>query len=139
MVQPIVRPKRALSLVVLCVLTLLGNAFLLFKALMTYLMLDIAGEGRIPEADTSIDVFFAVEVLSCIGSMLGAVLMLDRRLLGLQIYLVSTSVYMLMTGALAILSILSIAGIPLALLQFVYLVPTALFMALFVTHKKHLT
>ena len=125
-------------LIVLCVLTLLGNTFLILKGILVYYMLDITSDGRRASAIVAIDVFYVVEFLTCIGAMVGAVLMLSRRRVGLVVYAVSTVMYMLITGALAILSILSIAGIPLALLQFVYLVPSALFLLLFTQQRKYL-
>lgn len=139
MIEQFVPKRRSVSLIVLCILTMLGNALLILKGLVTYYWLDSTSEDRRPDAILLIDVFFLVELLTCLGSIVGAMIMLTGKRTGLRIYQVSSIVYMVMTFALAVGSFLSIAGIPLGFLQFIYLVPSILFFLLYASHRKYLT
>jgi hypothetical protein len=136
--EQFVPQRRSVSLIILCVLTILGNVFLILKGLATYYWLDSTSEDRRPDAILMIDVFFLVELLTCLGSIAGAMIMLTGKKIGLRIYQVSSIVYMVMTFALAVGSFLSIAGIPLGFLQFIYLVPSLLFFLLYASHRKYL-
>jgi hypothetical protein len=132
------RPRSVL-LVVLCILTIIGNLFLIIKGLVTYYVLDNSSEDRREWAIVMIDVFFLLEFLSCIGSIAGAILMIAGKRMGLIVYQFSSVIYILITALLAVFSILSIAGIPLAFLQILYLIPSIVFFILYTAHAKYLS
>lgn len=130
---------RSVSLIVLCVLTLVGNLFIIGKGILTYLMLYSTNDTRSQETVDNINLYFLIELLTCLGCMLGAVFMINHKKVGLTIYLVSTIAYIIITFGVAILSFLSVAGIIIGVLQFVYLIPSFLFLVLYIAHRRHLS
>ena len=130
--------KRPITLIVVCVFSLLLNSFLIAKGVLVYWWLDSTSDDRRKDAIVAIDLFYAVEFLSCLGAMVGAVMLLNRMRSGLVVYMVSTIVYMLLTGAFMLLALLSIAGIPVALLQVFYLVPSMVLLLIIVQQRKYL-
>jgi hypothetical protein len=92
MIEQLVPKRRSVSLIVLCTLTMLGNALLILKELVTYYWLDSTSDDRRPDAILLIDVFFLVELLTCLGSMVGAMIMLTGKITGLVVYQVSSIV-----------------------------------------------
>lgn len=139
MFEPTVKKKRPISLIVLCLLTILGNLILILKGIITYYVLDNSSSDRREEAIVLIDMFFTLELVSCGGSILGAIIMLYGKRLGLILYQISSVVYILITLLLTMLSMLSIVGIPLAFLQIVYLIPSILFFIWYRNYAKYLS
>jgi len=131
--------KRPLTLVVLCLLTIIGNLLLILKAILTYYVLDSTSSDRREYAVVLIDVFFTLEIISCVGSILGAIIMLSGKRVGLTVYQVSSVLYILITLLLAFFSLLSIVDIPLAFLQYIYLIPSIVFFLLYRNHERYLS
>ena len=139
MLHQTARKPRSVILTVLCVFTLLGNLLIVFKGLITYYVLDSTSDNRREGAILLINVVYALELLTCVGSILGALLMLKRKKTGLIIYQISSIAYMVMTFLFAIVCFFSIVGIPLGFLQIMYLIPSILFFVLYLFQKKHLS
>jgi hypothetical protein len=138
LINPLAK-KTPLTLVVLCLLTIIGNLLIILKGIVTYYVLDSTSSDRRADAVVLIDVFFTLEFLSCVGSILGAIVMLNGKRVGLTIYQVSSVLYIVITLLLAFFSLLSIVGIPLAFLQYVYLIPSIVFFILYRNHKNRLS
>jgi len=131
--------KRSLTLILLCVLTILGNLLIILKGLVTYYVLDSTKSNRREDAIAFINGFYVLEFLTCAGAILGAILMLAGKRKGLLVYQISSVLYIMMTLALACLSFLSIVGIPLGFLQFLYLIPSVAFFVLYKHQEKYLS
>ena len=138
LINPLAK-KTPLTLVVLCLLTIIGNLLIILKGIVTYYVLYSTSSDRRADAVVLIDVFFTLEFLSCVGSILGAIVMLNGKRVGLTIYQVSSVLYIVITLLLAFFSLLSIVGIPLAFLQYVYLIPSIVFFILYRNHKNRLS
>lgn len=85
--SPDIKASRAL-LITLCILTLIGSVFTILRATI-YLM--IASE----ESWELMTVRGLLYLLTSIGTIIGAVQMLNRKLMGLYIYSVSQGIYLL--------------------------------------------
>jgi hypothetical protein len=111
----------ASPLLLLCILVLLGSVFILIKGMISYFILldsnDIRSEGVI----VFINLVYLIEFLSCIGTITGAILMLIGKKTGLFIYQVSSILYIMLTTSFAVFCFFSMIGIPVGLLQFLYL------------------
>lgn len=125
-------------LIVLCVLTILGNIFIILKGLFSYYFLYNSHDTRGKWAVIAIDLFYLVEFLTCVGSIWGAGLMLFGKRSGLVLYQISAMVYIAITIVLTFFSFISIAGIPLGFLQIVYLIPSFIFLVLYRNQAKQL-
>lgn len=139
MFNPYAPKKRPISLIVLCLLTILGNLIMILKGIITYYVLDSSSSDRREEATLLIDLFYTLEFVSCGGAVLGAIIMLYGKKIGLILYQISSIVYILITLLLTLLSMLSIIGIPLAFLQIVYLIPSILFFIWYRNHARYLS
>lgn len=131
--------SRFYILPVLCVLTILGNLLIILKGLFTYYALYSTNDDRREGAILLINVFYALELLTCVGSVLGAVFMLNGKKSGLILYQISSIVYIAMTFLFAIICFFSIIGIPVAFLQIIYLIPSVIFLMLYMIFGKQLT
>jgi len=133
------RKPRSLFLTVLCVLTILGNLLIVFKGLITYYVLDSTNDDRQKGAVLLINVVYSLELITCVGSIAGALLMLQGKKKGLLTYLYSSMAYIVLTFVFAIVCFFSIVGIPLGFLQIIYLIPSIVFFILYLFQEKHLS
>lgn len=138
--MPVIPSKKGLTptIMVLCILTILGNIFIFFKGLFSYYFLYNSHDTRVSWAVTAIDLFYFLEFLTCFGSIWGAGLMLLGKYRGFILYQISSIIYILLTLILFFLSLISIAGIPLGFLQIFYLIPSIIFLLLYRNQSKHL-
>ena len=127
------------TLVVLCILTLLGSVFILLKGLIGYFILADSNDTRSEGGILFINLVYFIEFLTCIGAIVGAIIMLIGKKIGLVIYAISSILYILLTVAFAVFCFFSIIGIPVGLLQFLYLIPSILFLILYITRAKYLS
>ncbi|MCE2713270.1 MAG: hypothetical protein LW688_12155 [Cryomorphaceae bacterium] len=135
--QGIKRPSSSLN--VLCILTLIGSVFILLKGLITYFILVDSNDTRSESGILFINLVYFLEFMSCIGSIVGAILMLSRKKAGLVVYLISSILYIALTTVFAIFCFFSIIGIPVGILQFFYLAPAILFLILYLNQANHLS
>ena len=126
------------TLLVLCILTLLGSFFMILKGLISYSTLLGSNDTRSDFGIVLIDVVYILEFLSCIGSIAGAIIMLTGKRAGLLIYLISCGLYILVTTVFTVFCFVSIIGIPVGLLQFFYIIPSILFFVLYLNQGKDL-
>jgi hypothetical protein len=126
------------TLILLCILTILGNAFLILKGIISFLILLNSNDTRSHETITNINLVFFIEFITYIVSITGAIIMLNGKRVGHLIYQISGLVYLISTALYAILCFLSIIGIVVGLLQLVYMGICLLFMILFFFQKKNL-
>lgn len=126
------------TLITLCILTLIGSVFILLKGLITYFILADSNSTRSESGIAFINMIYFLEFISCIGSIVGAILMLSRNKVGLLVYQISSVLYIALTAAFAIFCFFSIIGIPVGILQFFYLAPSILFLVLYINQAKHL-
>jgi hypothetical protein len=95
---------------VVCVLTILGNLVLiavnLFKAGMLYVGIEKGGVGA--AAIGPLKLLLLAVILTCVGSALGAALMLRGRRLGFRIYAVSNIVHLIATAGVMLLWIMTV-------------------------------
>jgi len=131
--------KRSNSLIALCILTILGSLFFIFKGLFSYAFLASSNQDRSDVAIAFIDGVYLVELLSCIGCIISAIFMLKGKKSGLLLYQISNITYIILTFLFALFCFLSLVGIPVGLLQFLYLVPSILFLFLYKKHEQYLT
>jgi hypothetical protein len=127
------------TLVLLCILTLLGSVFILLKGLISYFILSVSDDARSEGGMLFINLVYFIEFLTCIGAIVGAIIMLVGKKVGLVIYAISSILYILLTVAFAVFCFFSIIGIPVGLLQFLYLIPSILFLILYINQAKYLT
>jgi len=121
MVDPATR-KAPRLFQVLCVLTILGNFLLiivnLFKAGMIYAGGRSGGVGA--HAVAPLNSLVLVVILTCVGAMLGAALMLVGRRLGFRIYAASNIVHLIATGCAILLWLMTVYLSFIAVLLFLY-------------------
>ena len=130
--------QSASTLLVLCILTLLGSVFIFLKGLISYSTLLGSNDTRSDFGIVLIDVVYILEFLSCLGSIAGAIIMLAGKRTGLLIYLISCGLYIIVTTVFAVFCFVSIIGIPVGLLQFLYIIPSILFFVLYLNQGKYL-
>jgi hypothetical protein len=127
------------TLVLLCILTLLGSVFILLKGLIGYFILADSNDTRSEGGILFINLVYFIEFLTCIGAIVGAIIMLIGKKAGLWIYAISSILYILLTVSFAVFCFISVIGIPVGLLQFLYLLPSILFLILYINQAKYLT
>jgi len=116
-------PQKASRLFpVLCVLTILGNLFLivvnLFKAGMLYAGIENGGVGT--GAIVPLKMLLLAVILSCAGGAIGAAFMLLGRRLGFRIYAASNIVHLLATVCVMLLWLMTVYLSVVAVLLFFY-------------------
>lgn len=131
--------KLSTTLLVLGILTVIGNFFLLFKGMISYAVLVATNDNRTEDAIVAIDLLYLVEFLTCIGAMVGVIFMLNRKKIGLLIYGISNGLYIVLTIAFAIFCMFTIIGIPVSVLQFFYVIPAMVFLLLFLINIRQLS
>jgi hypothetical protein len=119
------------TLLLLCILTLLGSVFILLKGMISFFILLDSNDTRSEGAILFINLVYVIEFLSCIGTFTGAILMLIGKKVGLLIYQFSSILYIMLTTSFAVFCFFSTIGIPVGLLQFLYLTPSILFLLLY--------
>jgi hypothetical protein len=67
------------TLLVLCVLTLIGSFFIILKSLISYSILLDSNDTRSDFGIVLINVVYILEFLSCLGSIAGAIIMLTGK------------------------------------------------------------
>lgn len=139
MIEKISTKPRSSTLIVLSTLTIIGSVLIIIKGLFTYYMLADSNEDRSSEMIAFIDLFYALEFLSCIGTITGAIFMIGGKKLGLLIYQISCVVYLILTVGFAIFCILTLIGTVIGILQIVYLIPSILFLGLYQKQEKYLS
>lgn len=137
--QPIESKQTSSTLLVLCILTLVGSVFVLLKGFIGYAILVDSNDTRSESGILLINSVYVIEFITCFGTIAGAILMLTGKKLGLVIYLIASIVYMLLTVVFALFCFFSIVGIPIGLLQFVYLAISIVFLVLYLTQGKNLS
>lgn len=137
--QQIESKQTSSSLLVLCILTLFGSVFILLKGFIGYAILISSNDTRSESGILFIDTVYIAEFLTCIGSIVGAILMLIGKKLGLLVYQISAIVYLVLTTLFALFCFFSIIGIPVGLLQFFYLAPSIVFLVLYTNQGKYLS
>jgi hypothetical protein len=136
--QQLPQKQSSSTLLVLCILSLLGSIFIFLKGLISYTVLLDSNDTRSEFGKVLINVVYILEFLSCIGSIAGAIIMLIGKRAGLLIYLISCGLYILVTFVFAVFCFVSIIGIPVGLLQFFYIIPSILFFVLYLNQGKYL-
>jgi len=126
------------TLLVLCVLTLIGSFFIILKSLISYSILLDSNDTRSDFGIVLINVVYILEFLSCLGSIAGAIIMLTGKKNGLFIYLISSGLYILVTMVFTVFCFFSLIGIPVGLLQFIYIIPSIIFFVLYLNQGKNL-
>lgn len=137
--QQIESKQSSSTLLVLCILTLVGSVFVLLKGFIGYAILVDSNDTRSESGILLINSVYVIEFLTCFGTIAGAILMLTGKKLGLVIYLIASIVYMLLTVVFALFCFFSIIGIPVGLLQFVYLAISIVFLVFYLTQGKNLS
>lgn len=133
------KKRNSTTLTTLCVLSILGNAFLILKGIISLLIMIDSNDTRSEETIFYINLAFFIEFLTYFGSVAGAILMLMGKKVGLIIQLVSGITYLIITAIYAFFCFISIIGIIVGLFQLVYMGITVLFLILFLSQKKHLS
>jgi hypothetical protein len=136
--EQIEQKQTSSTLVVLCILTLLGSVFILLKGLISYFVLTVSDDARSESGILFINMVYFIEFLTCIGTIAGAIIMLIGKKAGLVIYAISSILYILFTAAFAVFCFFSIIGIPVGLLQFLYLIPSIVFLILYINKAEYL-
>jgi hypothetical protein len=137
--QQIESKQTSSTLLVLCILTLVGSVFVLLKGFIGYAILLDSNDTRSESGILLINSVYIIEFISCFGTIAGAILMLTGKKLGLVIYLIASIVYILLTFVFALFCFFSIVGILVGLLQFVYLAISIVFLVLYLTQGKNLS
>ena len=137
--QQIESKQSSSTLLVLCILTLVGSVFVLLKGLIGYAILIDSNGTRIESGILLINSVYVIEFLTCFGTIAGAILMLTGKKLGLLVYQISSIVYIVLTAVFALFCFFSNVGIPVGLLQFVYLAISIVFLVLYLTQGKNLS
>jgi hypothetical protein len=136
--QQIESKQTSSTLLVLCILTLLGSVFILLKGFIGYAILLSSNDTRSESGILLINSVYVIEFLTCFGTIVGAILMLTGKKLGLLIYQISSIVYIVLTAVFALFCFFSIIGIPVGLLQFIYLAISIVFFVLYSNQGKSL-
>lgn len=137
------------GLLALCILTLVGSSLILLKDFYTYKLYAAAnevknvfdngqGEDLINTFFASIKMIYAVEVLSCLVAIAGAILMIKLKKIGFALYVISAILY----GA-AIIWFWFVAmqlelNEGLIFLLFIYLAAPIGFIIMYASQKKYL-
>lgn len=137
--QQIESKQISSTLLVLCILTLVGSVFVLLKGFIGYAILVNSNDTRSESGILLINSVYVIEFLTCFGTIAGAILMLTGKKLGLVIYLIASIVYILLTFVFALFCFFSIIGIPVGLLQFIYLAISIVFLVLYTNQGKNLS
>lgn len=136
--QQIESKQTSSTLLVLCILTLVGSVFVLLKGLIGYAILIDSNGTRSESGILLINSVYVIEFITCFGTIAGTILMLTGKKLGLVIYLIASIVYMLLTVVFALFCFFSIIGIPVGLMQFIYLAFSIVFLVLYSNEGKQL-
>lgn len=136
--QQIESKQTSSTLLVLCILTLLGSVFILLKGFIGYAILLSSNDTRSESGILLINSVYVIEFVTCFGTIVGAILMLTGKKLGLLIYQISSIVYIVLTAVFALFCFFSIIGIPVGLLQFIYLAISIVFFVLYSNQGKNL-
>jgi hypothetical protein len=136
--QQIDSKQSSSTLLVLCILTLIGSVFVLLKGFIAYAILLQSNDTRSESGILLINSVYVIEFLTCFGTIVGAILMLTGKKLGLLIYQISSIVYIVLTAVFALFCFFSIIGIPVGLLQFIYLAISIVFLVLYSNQGKQL-
>lgn len=107
---------------VLCVLTIVGNVLLIIVNLFKAGMIYAGGRNGSVGADAVVPLnsLVLVVILTCVGAMLGAALMLRGRRLGYRIYAASTIVHLIATACVILMWLMTIYLSFIAVLLFFY-------------------
>lgn len=121
MMEPPVRKTPRLFKVI-CVLTILGNLVLIGVNLFKAGMLWVGSEnGRVGQAAIGpLKTLLGVVIGTCVGSVLGAALMLQGRRLGFRLYAVSNIVHLFATAGVMLLWIMTVYFAFVGILLFFY-------------------
>ena len=131
--------KPSSTLLVLCILTLVGSVFVLLKGFIGYAILLQSNDTRSESGILWINSVYIIEFVTSFGTIIGAILMLTGKKLGLLVYQISSIVYIVSTILFALFCFLTIIGILIGLLQFIYLAISILFLVLYSNQRKNLS
>ncbi|HOZ39448.1 MAG TPA: hypothetical protein PLL25_01485 [Flavobacteriales bacterium] len=118
---------------VLCVLTILGNGLLIIVNLFKAGAIHAGGRsgGMGVHAVAPLNSLVLVVILTCVGAMLGAALMLGGRRLGFRIYAVSNIMHLVATACAILLWLMTVYLSIIAVLLFFYCSVPLLFLLYF--------
>ena len=134
--------KKASSLFALMnALVVIGNPLLILANLIKVGLLDagMRNGGVGAEAYSNISLVLNINMLSCVGSMLGAALMLKGKMLGYKIYALSFSIHALLVLFAILLWASTIYLIGISVLLVLYFIVPVLFFLFFRMNRKHLS
>jgi hypothetical protein len=93
-ISPVLNKRSSSAiLATLCVLTLIGSAFTILRAIVYFTISSFGGAGE-TWADL-MNVRGSLYLLTSIGTIIGAVKMLNKEMLGLHVYTVSQVIYLI--------------------------------------------
>lgn len=123
------KPNKS-GLIILSIFVMIGNVFIILKSLISFMMLIASNDNRSENAIAFFNTVYIIEFLSCIGSIIGVLLILNNLKIGLRIYQVSTSVYIVLTFIFAVFCFFSVIGIFIGLFQLIYIIVSITFLVL---------
>lgn len=135
------KEKAPRTFTVMCVLTILGNLFLIAANLLKVGLIEtgIRQGGIGTEASFYLPLLFQLILLTCLGALLGASMMLLGKRLGFNIYAASMILHLLLTACAMALWAMTIFLIGVAGLLFFYCIIPISFLVYFSTHRAHLS
>lgn len=133
--------KAPVLFTVMCVLTILGNLLLLVVNLFKVAMLDTGIQNGSVGAEGSyyLSLLLQLILLSCVGAIIGAALMLAGKRLGYWIYAISIGLHIVLTVCAMVLWAMTIFLVGFAGLLLLYCVIPVSFFLYFHAHRAHLT
>lgn len=140
------------SLLALCILTFVGSGLILVKDIFSYYMyaaVDSINESfsranpsaANQELDNFLDslsMIYILEVLSCLGCIAGAILMMKMRKSGFLIYVISTIIYGLAIIWFWFVAMHLALNEGLIILLVIYLAAPIGFIIMYASHKKYM-
>ncbi|MEZ4808677.1 MAG: hypothetical protein R2815_14535 [Flavobacteriales bacterium] len=131
---------RSVGFTVMCVLTLVGNVLLLLTNLVKVGLLEtgIRQGGVGGEASVYLSLLLQLVLLSCVGALLGAGLMLAGKRPGYAIYAVSNVLHILLAVCAMLIWAMTIYFLFVSVLLFVYCLIPAGFLLYFHLHRDTL-
>ena len=126
--------KLPTSLIILFILTLLGNLWILIKSLVFFLNIEVENE----HAQLVIEFIYILKFTACFGTILGASLMLFQKMKGYYLYLFSNILYILLVIVFVFFSFLIPYIFIVGFLHIFYVLPPILFIILYSVNIKHL-
>lgn len=141
--------KTPAGIIALTILTMIGSAFILLKDFYTYAFYSVASNISEKFSDSfgsQFDTFFGTlpliylaEVISCLGTIAAAILMLRLKLVGFYIYIASTALYGIAIIWFWFMTMRLNLDEGLIVIFLLYLAAPIGFIILYSAHKKYLS